>query len=178
MDAERWERIQTLFMAALERGDDERAVFLDEACAGDPDLRRELEAMLGAHEQSHALALENRLLTDEPDTLPNPEALLDTRVGPYRLKKLIGQGGMGEVYLAERDDEQYRQEVALKLVRPGFHTAEIVTRFRTERQILARLVHPNIARLDPRFDQTHTGVLARIRRLESAGAGDQRLSVW
>ena len=74
MDSERWERIQTLFMAALERSDDERAVFLDEACAGDPGLRRELETMLGAHEQSHALAIENRLLTDEPDMLPSPSS--------------------------------------------------------------------------------------------------------
>ncbi len=147
MDSERWERIQTLFMAALDRGLDERIAFLNEACAGDPDLRGEVEVMLHAHEDSHALAIENRLLEEEAVEPMAPEALLGTRIGPYRLKKLIGQGGMGDVYLAERDDEQYRQEVALKLVRPGLHTAEIIQRFRTERQILARLVHSNIARL-------------------------------
>ena len=147
MDTQRWEQIQTLFLAVLERDPDEQATFLDEACAGDSELRRVVEGMLASHEQSQALAIENRLLAGELVEATDPEDLLDTRIGPYRLKRLIGRGGMGDVYLAERDDEQYRQEVALKLVRPGFHTAEIVTRFRTERQILARLVHPNIAQL-------------------------------
>ena len=147
MDAERWERIQTLFMAALERDAAEGAALLDEACAGDPALRREVEALLRAHEDSHALAIENRLLNAEPIDAPDPETLLGARVGPYRLQRLLGQGGMGEVYLAERADAQYQQQVALKLIRPGLHTAEVVRRFRAERQILARLTHPHIARL-------------------------------
>ena len=147
MDSERWERIQSLFMAALDRGSAEGASFLDEACADDPALRREIETMLKAHEDSHALAIENRLLDAEPLDVPAPEALLGTRVGPYRLQRLIGQGGMGEVYLALRDDAQYQQQVALKLVRPGLHTVDVVRRFRAERQILARLAHPAIARL-------------------------------
>ncbi len=147
MDSERWERIQSLFLAALDRGPTEGAAFLDEACADDPALRREVETMLKAHEDSHALAIENRLLDAEPLDVPDPEALLGTRIGPYRLQRLLGQGGMGEVYLALRDDAQYQQQVALKLVRPGLHTADIARRFRAERQILARLTHPHIARL-------------------------------
>ena len=147
MDAERWEHIQTLFMAALEREAAERATFLDEACADDSVLRRQVEALLHAHEDSHALAIENRLLNIEPIEAADPEMLLGTRVGPYRLQRLLGQGGMGEVYFALRDDAQYQQQVALKLVRPGLHTADVARRFRTERQILARLTHPHIARL-------------------------------
>src|SRR6185295_3586415 len=69
------------------------------------------------------------------------------RVGPYRLIREIGRGGMGAVYLAARDDQQYESEVAIKLVRPGLDTEFILKRFRRERQILARLQHPNIARL-------------------------------
>ena len=147
MDAERWERIQTLFMTALEREAAKRAAFLDEACADDPALRRQVEALLHAHEDSHALAIENRLLNVEPIEATDPEQLLGTHVGPYRLQRLLGQGGMGEVYLALRDDGQFEKQVALKLVRPGFHTADVVRRFRAERQILARLTHPHIARL-------------------------------
>ena len=147
MDAERWERIQTLFMTALEREAAERTAFLDEACADDPALRRQVEALLHAHEDSHALAIENRLLNVEPIEAADPEQLLGRRVGPYRLQHLLGQGGMGEVYLALRDDAQYQQQVALKLVRPGLHTADVARRFRAERQILARLTHPHIARL-------------------------------
>ena len=147
MSATRWEQIERLFFGALDRDAEQRAAFLDSACTDDPALRGEVEAMLAAHEQSQGLLLENRFLTGDSPTLPDPDALLGTRVGVYRLTKLLGQGGMGAVYLAERDDAQYRQEVALKLIRPGLHTADVVTRFRVERQILARLQHPNIARL-------------------------------
>ncbi|MFQ5571675.1 MAG: tetratricopeptide repeat protein [Rhodothermales bacterium] len=147
MDSERWERIQALFIAALDLEPAEGAAFLDEACADDPALRREVETMLKAHEDSYALAIENRLLDAEPLEGPNPEFLLGTRIGPYRLQRLLGQGGMGEVYLAERDDAQYQQQVALKLIRTGLHTADVARRFRAERQILARLIHPHVARL-------------------------------
>ncbi len=146
MDAERWEQVQALFFAALDRDPEDWGAFLDEACRDDAALRAEVEAMLNVHEDSQALAIENRLFTEDPPQ-PDPEALLGTHVGPYRLKRLLGRGGMGDVYLAERDDEQYRQQVALKLVRPGVGTLDLLARFRTERQILARLVHPHIARL-------------------------------
>jgi serine/threonine-protein kinase len=147
MSATRWEQIEQLFFGALDRGAEQRAAFLDAACAGDSALRGEVEAMLAAHEQSQGLLLENRFLTGDAPTLPDPDALLGRRIGVYRLTQLLGQGGMGAVYLAERDDAQYRQKVAIKLIRPGLQTADIVTRFRMERQVLARLQHPSIARL-------------------------------
>jgi serine/threonine-protein kinase len=147
MGATRWEQIERLFFGALDRDAEQRAAFLDTACAGDSTLRGEVEAMLAAHEQSQSLLLENRFLTGDAPTLPDPDALLGRHIGVYRLTKLLGQGGMGAVYLADRDDAQYQQKVALKLIRPGLQTADVVTRFRMERQVLARLQHPSIARL-------------------------------
>jgi len=145
MDEQYWTRIRALFLDALERPPEEWAAFLADACAGDTPLRQEVEALLAAHDEGHALALENRLLTDteRPDT----DAFLGARIGPYRLLQQIGEGGMGTVYLAERADGQYRQQVALKLVRPGLRGEGVLRRFRVERQILARLTHPHIARL-------------------------------
>jgi serine/threonine-protein kinase len=142
-----WDRIETLFFAALERMPAARAAFLMEACADDPDLRREVEEMLVAHEEGGSLHIEERLLAGASPQPPDPESLVGARVGPYHLRRLLGRGGMGAVYLAERADGQYEQRVALKLIRPGLHSVEIAARFRMERQILAQLVHPNIAHL-------------------------------
>ncbi|RMF65161.1 MAG: hypothetical protein D6746_00770 [Bacteroidetes bacterium] len=142
-----WDRIETLFFAALERMPEARSAYLKEACADDPDLRREVEAMLFAHEESGSLHIEERLLAGPSTSRPEPESMAGKDVGPYHLKRLLGRGGMGEVYLAERADGQYEQHVALKLIRTGLHSAEILARFRMERQILAQLVHPNIAYL-------------------------------
>ena len=145
--SEYWERIQALFFQALDLDEDDRPAYLEAECGNDEAIRAEVEAMLSAHERSHGLLLENRLLADEDPVWHGPEALLGKQVGVYRLKSLIGEGGMGAVYLAERNDGQYTQTVALKIVQPGLRTSEIISRFRLERQILARLQHPNISRL-------------------------------
>jgi eukaryotic-like serine/threonine-protein kinase len=133
-----------VFFAALELMPDERAEYLGRVCAGDAALRLEVEALLAAHVASGGSA---SLAGDaEPaeiaDGLPP-----GTRVGAYRLEERVGRGGMGDVYRAERVDEHYRQEVAVKLVRAGGGAAEVDRRFRLERQILANLQHPNIAAL-------------------------------
>src|SRR5690606_7229801 len=143
---DRWQQIETLFFEALERAGAERAASLKAARGEDLDLRREIDALLPAHEHATPFAIEQRFLTPSADE-PHPFRTPGARVGIYRLVEVIGEGGMGTVYLAERDDAQYRQEVALKLVRPGLNTRELETRFRMERQILARLQHPNVARL-------------------------------
>ena len=75
------------------------------------------------------------------------ELLQESNIGPYKIIRRIGQGGMGAVYLAERDDDQFKKQVAIKLIRRGMDTDFVLRRFRNERQILARLDHPNIARL-------------------------------
>jgi serine/threonine protein kinase/Flp pilus assembly protein TadD len=138
-------RVEELFEEALERPAAERAAWLREACWNDPELHDRVQRLVAAHERADGVlehsAAEAALLA--------ARARIDApvRVGPYRLVREIGRGGMGSVFLAERDDEQFRQRVAVKLVAPGVGGREVVRRFRAERQILASLHHPGIARL-------------------------------
>jgi serine/threonine-protein kinase len=138
-----WSRLGDLFHAALELEPDQREDFLARECAGDEELRGEIEAMLEAHEGPARLLAEDRLLGETAATDP----WLGRTIGAYRLVELIGRGGMGDVYLAERDDDQYERRVAFKLIRPGLARRGATERFLRERQILAQLEHPNIAML-------------------------------
>ena len=150
MRPDRWERIEELIDAVLDLPDIERRAFLEQACPDDPALRTEVLEILEAGEEPAPLldhppteiAAAMREFTGET-RVPLPE-----RVGPYRIERVIGEGGMGTVFLAHRDDGQFDQRVALKLVRRGPHLdGRVVRRFREERQILAALNHPGIARL-------------------------------
>jgi len=143
--SEDWERIQSLFLEAVDLGPDERVRFLDSVCQGDGELRREVESLIahdGAGEQRIAEALEGTA-----QSLFESEGVIGTRLGAWRVLQEIGRGGMGTVYLASRDDDQFRKRVAIKVVKRGMDTAELLKRFRRERQILAHLEHPYIARL-------------------------------
>lgn len=144
MDSNRWSKVQALFEAALERQPTEREAFLREASAGDSALCEEVKALLEADARPHSL-----LDGFAVDAINLPEALsLEGRfIGAYRIVRQIGAGGMGNVYLAERADGQFEQKVALKLIKLGLSSEEILKRFQSERQILARLQHPNIAEL-------------------------------
>lgn len=148
MDPETWKRIERVFLEALERAPEERGAFLDEACAGDAALRREVEAELRALEEDPdflavPLADLSGLFRDEA----GPEAG-QARIGPYRLVRPLGRGGMGAVYLAVQEGKEFRRTVALKVLRQGLQpTDELLGRFRLERQILANLRHSNIAQL-------------------------------
>ena len=157
MDAARWDQIGRLFEQALEQPPDERAAFLETACP-DPALRAEVEALLDAQAgaATYFADLADRagvpVFDEEDPTDPpaeeEPMPTLDGHVvGPYRIVREIGRGGMGTVYLAERDDAQFSRRVALKLVKRGMDTEAVLGRFLRERQILARLQHPHIARL-------------------------------
>ena len=140
-----WDRVQSLFLEALELRPDERGVFLDRTCAGEDEVRREVESLLandGAGEHDIAEALEHTARS-----LLESENLAGTRLGAWRVIKEIGRGGMGTVYVATRDDDQFQKRVALKVVKRGMDTAELLSNFRRERQILAHLDHPYIARL-------------------------------
>jgi serine/threonine protein kinase len=140
-----WERIQGLFLEAVELRPEERARFLDSACQGDAEVRREVESLLthdSAGDQHIAEAL-----GDTAHSLFESESLTGTRLGAWRVLQEIGRGGMGTVYLAARDDDQFHKRVALKVVKRGMDTAELLSSFRRERQILAHLDHPYIARL-------------------------------
>ena len=143
-DAERWRRLEEILDGALDLPPDERAEWLARECDGDPALRAKVERLLAAGEQATRLP---RLPTE---FLAHGLAAVETaplRVGPWRLVHELGHGGMGSVYLAERDDDQFRKQVAVKLLRPGLGAGELLRRFRHERQILAGLDHPHIARL-------------------------------
>jgi len=144
METTRWHEVDRLFAEALDRPPAERPAFLDAACAGDTALRQELEQLLAADEiGSHFLAGSPeellRLTLDDREEEGN--------LGPYRLLRRIGSGGMGTVYLARREDGHYQRDVAVKILRSGLESTEALHRFIAERQILARLDHPNIARL-------------------------------
>ena len=145
MNAERFQRCEELFHAAAELPPPERDAFLRERCADDPDLREEVERLLGAHARAADFISSPAIAAI--DWVAAHESLEGRLVGPYRVVREIGRGGMGAVYLAERADGQYQQRVALKVIKRGMDTQQVLARFRAERQILASLDHPNIARL-------------------------------
>jgi eukaryotic-like serine/threonine-protein kinase len=147
MTPERWKQIEQLFNSVVELTPAEREAHLDRACAGDTELRREVESLLtGGTGQT---ALFQTLISEAAGSLATvgEDALVGQRVGVYRITSMIGRGGMAEVYRAVRDDDQYQKQVAVKLVKRGMISEFTLTRFRHERQILASLEHPNIARL-------------------------------
>ena len=148
MRTERWQQVEELVHATLEREPGEWAAFLDAACGGDSQLRAEVESFL-AYEQQIESFIESSPSTVAAELFGDAEdePVTVRRFGPYKVVREIGHGGMGAVYLAERDDEQYQKQVAIKLVKRGLDTSDILRRFRHERQILASLDHPNIARL-------------------------------
>jgi eukaryotic-like serine/threonine-protein kinase len=138
----------SIFAGAIERpSPEERAAFLDTACGADLELRRRIEALLRAHNEAGGF------LQDRPET-SNPVATFDQPttegpdpvIGPYKLLEQIGEGGFGVVFLAEQT-EPVRRRVALKVLKPGMDTRQVVARFEAERQALALMDHPHIAKV-------------------------------
>jgi eukaryotic-like serine/threonine-protein kinase len=135
-----------VFIAALQiESATERRAYLDAVCGGDEELRREVEALLAAHERAgsfleHPLA-EPAVTADDP-IRERP----GTIIGPYKLMEQIGEGGMGLVFVAEQQ-RPVRRKVALKVIKPGMDTRQVVARFEAERQALALMDHPNIAKV-------------------------------
>jgi hypothetical protein len=156
MRPERWKEIEDLCNEALERTDEKRAAFLRSACTGDEALLQEVQSLLAhekqagtfietpALEQAAQAMAEQRGESNQAGTAPR---LIGRMISHYRVVERIGYGGMGEVYRAVRADDQYQKLVALKLVKADFDTQFVLERFKNERQILAGLEHPNIARL-------------------------------
>ena len=136
--------IEDVFEHALDLTPDRRGAWLSDRCAQDAELRAEVEALLAAHESPSGI-LERRL--PPATTALAAEPLRDRRIGPYRVVRELGRGGMGVVYLAERDDGQFRRRVAVKVLRASPDAEELHHRFLAERQILASLSHPHIAQL-------------------------------
>jgi serine/threonine-protein kinase len=151
---ERWRRTDAVFSAALERESVEREAYVRTSCEGDEALLHDVMALLAAAATDSTLdgdaasfaALLVRAIASGPshdadDLAPG------ARIGAYRITHELARGGMGAVYLAERDDDEFRKAVALKVVKRGIDTDEVLQRFRAERQILAGFAHPNIASL-------------------------------
>ncbi len=145
MSGENWDRIQELFLEVADVRPENRARFLDAACGGDEQLRREVESLLafdGDDERNITAAVEGAA-----QSLLGAETMIGRRLGAYRVLREIGHGGMSTVYLATRADDQFRKQVAIKVVKHGMDSADLLDRFRHERQILANFDHPYIARL-------------------------------
>lgn len=139
LTTEEFERVEAVFAEAAGSEGTLRIHALDRACADRPDLRREVEALLAAHDR---LA---KTSSDEDASLPR--AVVGSRIGAYALAEKIGEGGMGEVYRAERVDGALVQQVAVKITRSTLLPHDLIRRFKVERQILASLHHPNIVRM-------------------------------
>jgi len=140
--SDRFQRIDAVFDAVLDLPEDEQAAYIDNACSDDGELRAEVLQLLKAHHRAGILDMSIARFT--PLVLDEPQSHAD-RIGPFRIVRSLGEGGMGQVFLGERADGQFDQRVAIKLIRhpaPG-----LVRRFLEERRILALLDHPNIARL-------------------------------
>src|SRR5215813_6467777 len=148
MNSERWHAVGELFENALALPIGERTACVERASNGDEELRREVLSLLASHKAAGGGFVQEKIrravVSFQETKLESDQP---TRAGPYRLTRELGRGGMGTVFLAERDDGHYKAEVAIKLVRPGMDTEFVLARFRRERQTLARLQHPNIARL-------------------------------
>ena len=141
MELERWRRIEEVLHAALEAPAAQRPGLVAECCGGDLALLAEVESLIHA-DQNAGVFLRQPLMEEEEE-----ELVVGRRIGPYRLERRLGEGGMSTVYLAQRADDQYRRRVAIKLLRFGMVGEDQLRRFRAERQILAELDHSNIARL-------------------------------
>ncbi|HEY8188987.1 MAG TPA: protein kinase [Pyrinomonadaceae bacterium] len=157
MTPERWQQVETIFQAALDLVPEERSRYLSEVCADDASLKSDVENLLSQHESAGNLLEEPPYVETELGALASLDAIADVdgdedpmigrRLGAYRIEREVGRGGMGAVYEAIRVDKEFNKRVAIKLVKRGMDTDFILRRFRTERQILAALDHPHIARL-------------------------------
>lgn len=144
-----WQRVRPLLACLLDLPDEEHDAFLLDACDGDEELARHVRDLL-ARERAEERFLESPERVSEPLSGDGPPVLhadAGDAIGPYRLVRRLGEGGMGTVWLAERDEGTFEQRVAIKLLKRGFNTVEFLARFRNERQVLAWLDHPSIARI-------------------------------
>jgi serine/threonine protein kinase len=139
------QRAQSVFLAAVERPSLGRATFLDSECNGDDELRQRVEALLKAHDEPGSF-LDAPPPGIEVATMPPIDERPGTVIGPYKLLEQIGEGGFGVVFLAEQE-RPVRRRVALKIIKPGMDTRQVIARFEAERQALAMMDHPNIAKV-------------------------------
>ena len=150
MTDENWKRLEKLFIAAIELPRGERVGYVERACGSDQQMLQEVLALLerdveDEDDVSDTVQACIRRVLEEATTEREP--LPGEQIGPYRIERELGRGGMGRVYLATRDDDSFHKQVAIKRMRGGLWQKELEERFRNERQILAQLEHPGIARI-------------------------------
>jgi TolA-binding protein len=156
-EPDRWHRLEAIFQAAADLPPADRAAFLKAECGDDVELRQDVESLLASVDQTHGFiagplqAVAQQVARGPGAKMEDPDAKdanIGLRIGPYRVLKTLGEGGMGKVYLAVRADQEYVRGVAIKVMHSNLGSNPVMLgRFRTERQILANLDHPNIARL-------------------------------
>ncbi len=156
MDKNQWEKVNRIVDTALDLDGKERDTYIQQQCRGDKELKNQVTQLLQSIEESgtegfledpeaypgHLAAGVTNIIDEDAET-----SLTDKQIDNYRILELIGHGGMGSVYLAERADEMYQQKVAFKVMRQGMDTPSNIARFKRERNILANLNHPGIAKL-------------------------------
>jgi WD40 repeat protein/serine/threonine protein kinase len=135
-----------IFKAAVRLSPERRAAFLDQACTSDGELRHEIESLLRAHDASGSFLGDLSSQSDATEDFELIPERAGTVIGPYKLMEQIGQGGMGLVFVAEQQ-HPVRRKVALKIIKPGMDTRDVIARFEAERQALALMDHPNIAKV-------------------------------
>ena len=146
MNPAEWEKVEAIFSEARHKPVEERQAFVESACTGEPALLMEVHRLLRAAESDPGF-LEDPFLRIEGGAIAPETEELPASIGGYRLEGRLGRGGMGDVFLAVHEAEDFEQRVALKVIRRGMDTDDVLRRFRLERQILASLSHPNIAHL-------------------------------
>ncbi len=147
MNPENWQKIKAIFYPALDLPVGQRLAFIREKCGADEALFEEIKVLLASHEQNVTFIEKPAFAVSELVVSKERRNQIGRQIGAYRIEKEIGRGGMGAVYLATRADNEFEKRVAVKLIKRGLDTEEIIARFRHERQILAALEHPNITRL-------------------------------
>jgi serine/threonine protein kinase len=148
MNPTRWAKISEIIETALEKTEPERSTYLTQICGEDTELRNEIESLL-SYEETENDVFENKQINPlnfaEIDKIPS--SYIGKQIGKYKITKPLGEGGMGAVFLGERNDGEFEQEVAIKLLKQGFVSKVALSRFIAERKILARLHHRYIAQL-------------------------------
>jgi eukaryotic-like serine/threonine-protein kinase len=143
-----WDRVKSLFQQAIELSPEQRKFFLNEQCKDDPGLRKEIESLIESYSKSGGLLEITSIQSDESESLnDSSDPFIGMTLGKYKVEKKIGDGGMAVVYSAVRIDEHFTRRVAIKFIKRGMDTEEIIKRFKIEQQTLAALNHPSIANI-------------------------------
>ena len=150
---EDWRRVREVFEGALAQPVERRRSFVAESCRGEPAIHDQVVALLASHHhtadflETPAVRLLGAVAPADLAPVEGPPPIVGRTIGPYYIESCIGHGGMGSVYLARRADQAFERRVAIKMIRRGMDSEVVIRSFRHERQILASLDHPHIARL-------------------------------